>query len=71
MDFTEYANRHVTRYAVNAAFTRATLDFSDGSQLEFEHSSRSNRWAKASADSTIADEICRSSFMMPPMGDAR
>jgi hypothetical protein len=45
---------------VNAAFNRATLDFSDGSYLEFEHTSRSNRWAKASAEATIADEICRS-----------
>jgi len=60
VDYTEYANRHVTRYVVNAAFSRATLEFSDGSRLEFEHTSRSNRWARASADSTIADEICRS-----------
>jgi hypothetical protein len=60
VDFAEYAKRHVIRYEVNAAFNRATLDFSDGSHLQFEHSSRSNRWARASADSTIADDICRS-----------
>ena len=44
---------------MNAAFTQATLHFADGSMLLFEHTSRSNRWARASADSTIADEICR------------
>jgi hypothetical protein len=60
VDFAEHAKRHVTRYAVNAAFTRATLDFTDGSSLEFEHTSRNNRWAHASADATLADEICRS-----------
>ena len=60
MNFAEYANNKVTRYVVNGAFNQATLDFVDGSQLQFEHTSRSNRWAKASADATLADEICRS-----------
>jgi hypothetical protein len=60
VDLAEYARTHVTAYSVNAAFNRATLDFSDGSYLQFEHTSRSNRWAKASAASTLADEICRS-----------
>jgi hypothetical protein len=60
VNFAEHAKRHVTSYVVNAAFNRATLDFSDGSSLQFEHTSRSNRWARASADSTLADEICRS-----------
>ena len=60
MGLADYATTHVTRYAVNATFNRATLDFSDGSHLQFEHTSRSNRWARASADATIADEICRS-----------
>ena len=50
------------RYDVNAAFNRARLEFSDGSHLLFEHTSRSNRWARASADATIADEICRSIY---------
>jgi len=45
---------------VNAAFNRATLEFTDGSYLQFEHTSRSNRWARASADATVADGICRS-----------
>jgi hypothetical protein len=60
VNLADYANQHTMRYAVNAAFTQATLDFSDGSTLQFEHSSRSNRWARASNVSTIADEICRS-----------
>jgi hypothetical protein len=60
VDLAEYAKRHITRYAVNPAFNRGVLDFTDGSYLQFEHTSRSNRWARASADATIADEICRS-----------
>jgi len=60
VNFAEYARNKVTRYVVNAAFNQATLDFVDGSQLQFEHTSRSNRWARASADKTLADEICRS-----------
>ena len=59
MDYAEYARKHVLRYTVNAAFNRGTLEFTDGSHLEFEHTSRSNRWAKASSDATEADEICR------------
>jgi hypothetical protein len=59
VDFAQYAKQHATNYTVNAAFNRATLDFSDGSHVEFEHTSRSNRWARASAESTMADEICR------------
>jgi hypothetical protein len=47
------------RYTVNAAFNKASLDFTDGSTLHFEHTSRSNRWARASAESTMADEICQ------------
>jgi len=45
---------------VNPTFNRGVLDFTDGSYLQFEHTSRSNRWARASADATIADELCRS-----------
>jgi len=56
----EYAKKQVTLYEVNAAFSQAALHFPDGSQLQFEHTSRSNRWARASAGSTIADDICRS-----------
>jgi hypothetical protein len=53
---------HVVRYSVNAAFNRATLDFTDGSHLQFEHTSRTNRWARASAEATIADEVCRAIY---------
>ena len=60
MSRAEYAKKQATLYEVNAAFNQATLHFPDGSQLQFEHTSRSNRWARASADSTIADDICRS-----------
>jgi hypothetical protein len=59
VDLADYAKRHVTRYAVNGAFSRGVLDFTDGSYLQFEHTNRSNRWARASAEATIADEICR------------
>ena len=62
VDLAEYAKRHVIQYTVNAAFNRATLDFNDGSSLRFEHTSRSNRWARASSESTIADEVCRSIY---------
>jgi hypothetical protein len=56
----EYAKKQASGYDVNAAFNQASLHFADGSQLQFEHTSRSNRWARASAGSTIADDICRS-----------
>jgi hypothetical protein len=56
----EYAKKQAARYEVNAAFNQATLHFADGSLLQFEHTSRTNRWARASADSTNADDICRS-----------
>jgi len=55
----DFAKTETTRYTVNATFTQALLYFKDGSYLQFEHSSRSNRWAKASAGETIADRICR------------
>ena len=60
MSIAESAKKQAARYEVNAAFNQATLHFADGSLLHFEHTSRSNRWAKASADGTIADDICRS-----------
>ena len=59
VDFAEYAKRHATKYEVNAEFDEASLHFADGSHLRFEHTSRTNRWARASADGTTADEICR------------
>src|SRR5687768_15923053 len=56
--------RHVledsTRYVVNEAFNRAVVYFKDGSDLTFEHTSRENRWVKASLAGSIADGICLS-----------
>jgi hypothetical protein len=56
----EQVRKDVTRYVVNAAFNRAALFFADGSYLELEHTSRSNRWARPSADGTTADRVCQS-----------
>lgn len=56
----DLAKTETTRYVVDATFTQAVLYFKDGSHLQFEHSSRSNRWARASRDGTTADKICRS-----------
>jgi len=56
----ELAKTETTRYVVNATFTEAVLYFKDGSYVQFEHSSRSRRWARASSDDTMADKICRS-----------
>lgn len=56
----EQARKDVIRYTVNGDFKRAALFFRDSSFIEFEHSSRENRWARASADGTIADNVCQS-----------
>jgi len=56
----DIAKAEIERYVVNGTFTQAALYFKDGSHLQFEHSSRDNRWARASADNTIADIVCRS-----------
>lgn len=49
----------VVRYVANATFTQAILVFSDDSRLLFEHSSRANRWAKASRPASLADACCQ------------
>ena len=54
----DIAKTEVIRYAPNVTFTEAVLYFKDGSQLWFEHSSRANRWAKASGAGTVADRVC-------------
>jgi hypothetical protein len=54
----EEIRKTVTRYQVNAEFNHAFLHFEDGSYLEFEHSSRASRWARASTADTMADKIC-------------
>lgn len=53
------AHTRATRYVVNTAFNQAVLFFEDGSYLQFEHTSRSNRWARASAGPGTADILCR------------
>jgi hypothetical protein len=51
--------KKVQRCAVNSQCTRALLHFADGSTLLFEHTSRQNRWARASAPGTDAEETCQ------------
>jgi hypothetical protein len=58
----EMARHQVTKYVVNTAFNRAVLTFADGSSLQFEHTSRENRWAKASVDASMADQVCKSLY---------
>ena len=58
----EFARSQVTQYYVNSAFNQAVLHFRDGSTLQFEHTSRENRWARASADATMADQACKSLY---------
>ena len=54
-----FARDSVTGYVVNPEFTEARLLFTDGSFLEFLHKARDQRWARPSADDTIAGQICR------------
>ena len=58
----DFVKSEANHYVVNSAFTQAVLYFKDGSELKFEHSSRSNRWARASAPDTTADKICTSLY---------
>ena len=54
------ADSQATRYVVNADFNQAVLFFEDGSYLTFEHTSRENRWARASTHQSTADRFCQS-----------
>ena len=56
----DLAVHNVVAYEPNAQFNQALLRFSDGSFLRFEHIGRDRRWAQASADGTIADQVVRS-----------
>jgi len=56
----EWTRQSVTRYVADEEFKQGVLFFTDGSYLQFEHTSRQNRWARASAESTMAEETCRS-----------
>jgi len=55
----DFTKDHATRYIANDLFTQAAVYFDDGSHLTFEHSSRSNRWARPSSDGTTADAVCK------------
>jgi hypothetical protein len=55
----QHTQTQVVRYVANPAFTQAILLFTDGSRLLFEHSSRANRWAKASAAPSMAEHCCQ------------
>ena len=56
----ETAHAQAIRYVANAEFNQAALFFEDGSYLQFEHTSRTNRRAKASSGQSMADTLCRS-----------
>jgi hypothetical protein len=56
----DLAHDSVTDYIANAEFTEASLFFRDGSFLQFVHKARDQRWARPSADDTLAGEFCRS-----------
>ena len=60
MTVPELARHFVTDYIVNSEFTEASLFFKDGSFLQFVHKARDQRWARPSADDTMAGEVCRS-----------
>jgi hypothetical protein len=62
MMLSEFTRSQVTRYIVNSAFTQAVLFFVDGSSLQFEHTSRENRWARASANGTMAEQTCNALY---------
>jgi len=55
----DLAYHSVTDYIANAEFNEANLFFHDTSFLQFVHKARDQRWAKPSADDTLAGQICR------------
>ncbi len=60
LTFAELIHKQAARCVFNEDFNRAVLFFKDGSYLEFEHTSRDNRWARASGKRTQADKVCQS-----------
>jgi hypothetical protein len=58
MTLEEFTRENARASVANRNFTRAILTFTDGSHIHFEHSSRDNRWARASAEGTTAESIC-------------
>ena len=59
MTLPELARQSVTDYIVNSEFTEASLFFKDGSFLQFVHKARDQRWARPSADDTMAGQVCQ------------
>ncbi len=47
-------HEQVVRYVVNGQFNQAILFFTDGSYIQFEHTSRDNRWTKTSSTQSLA-----------------
>lgn len=58
-NFAAVTQSQVLRYVTNQEHTQAILVFTDDSRLLFEHTSRENRWAKASRDQSLADRCCQ------------
>lgn len=56
--FAAIVQSQVVRYVANVTFTQAALLFTDESRLLFEHTSRENRWAKASRAHSLAERCC-------------
>lgn len=56
--FAAIVQGQVVRYVANPTFTQAILVFTDESRLFFEHTSRENRWAKASREQSLAERCC-------------
>lgn len=57
--FAAVTQSQVVRYVTNREYTQAILVFADESRLLFEHTSRENRWAKASREQSLADRCCQ------------
>ena len=58
MGLDAFTRANALESGTNAEFNRATLKFKDGSHIRFEHSSRENRWARASSEGTTAETVC-------------
>lgn len=59
MTSAETAHAQATRYVANATFDQAVLFFADGSYLQLQHTGIDTRWAKASAEPSMADGVCQ------------
>ncbi len=59
MTSAESAHAQAVRYVANGSFDKAVLFFADGSYLQLSHTGIDTRWAKASAEPSMADGICQ------------